>query len=359
MRLMKLLLVIGLAGTLIGCDPGEDAPSPGVGTNVDSGSNTTDPTAVQEPATNSTTKPETPTPPVTDPPVAPTATSQPAPTIMPEPVVCPPMEPPVSVTPQEPLPEPVVFPTATGETTPPAEEAEASASTGGRAHNLTSADSGKTVRVGIGDTILIELDANPTTGYSWETKSADDAVLKQKSKQFLTWSQMNPEMQPAVGQGGRTTFTYQVTGPGKSTISLAYRRPREEDVEPAETFELAVEAAQVTSPTVTGTIIFSAPPDVENISSIVVSIRNTALADGPAPLIGTVELTPPFALPITFAVPYDPAKVRPNPMFYSISARVNTVVDGSEKLYYINDTRHHIFTREDDTKCDIKVKKIR
>ena len=56
-----------------------------------------------------------------------------------------------------------------------------------------------------------------------------------------------------------------------------------------------------------------------------------------------------LTLPVTFAVPYDPAKVRPNPISYSISVRVNTVVDGSEKLYYINDTRHHVFRDAADT----------
>jgi uncharacterized lipoprotein YbaY len=91
----------------------------------------------------------------------------------------------------------------------------------------------------------------------------------------------------------------------------------------------------------------------------VVSIRNTALADGPSPLIGTVELKPPFELPVTFAVPYDPAAVQPNPMFYSISARVYTVVGDSEKLYYINDTAHHVFATADDTKRDVAVKKLR
>jgi uncharacterized lipoprotein YbaY len=91
----------------------------------------------------------------------------------------------------------------------------------------------------------------------------------------------------------------------------------------------------------------------------VVSIRNTAMADGPAPLIGTVTLKGPFQLPVTFAVPYDPTKIRPNPMFYSISARIYTVVGEKEKLYYINDTRHNIFRKAGDTSRDIAVKKLR
>ena len=47
------------------------------------------------------------------------------------------------------------------------------------------------------------------------------------------------------------------------------------------------------------------------------------------------------------------------PMFYSISVRVNTVIDGSEKLYYINDTHHAVFRDANDTKCDVAVKKLR
>lgn len=68
---------------------------------------------------------------------------------------------------------------------------------------------------------------------------------------------------------------------------------------------------------------------------------------------------PYYQLPVTFAVPYDPAKIRPKAMFYSISARVYTSVAGKEKLYYINDTRHNIFRKADDTSRDIAVKKLR
>ena len=231
---------------------------------------------------------------------------------------------------------------------------------GGRAINLKGTDSGKTISAAVGDTVIIELEANPTTGFSWDVKpAAKDAILVLKSKKFLTLSQLNPEIQPALGQGGVTTFTYQVANTGKAAISLSYRRPWEKEAKPAKVFNVTIKATRKTSPVVTGRIIFSQEPDAGKISRIVVSIRNTALADGPSPLIGTVELKPPFKLPVTFAVPYDPAKIRPNPMFYSISARVLTVVDGSEKLYYINDTRHGVFGKADDTKRDIAVKKLR
>jgi len=246
---------------------------------------------------------------------------------------------------------------------PPPTKPEPTKPSGGRAINLSSADSGKTVSAGVGDLVIIELDANPTTGYSWEAGPLpEDGPLTLKSNKYGTAAQRSSEIRPMVGQGGVTTFTYQVVKTGKATIALAYRRPWEKGVKPAKTFTVTVEAAGATGktgPAVTGKIVFSQQPDVSKISRIEVSIRNTALADGPAPLVGTVELKPPFELPVTFAVPYDPEKVRPNPMFYSLSARVYTVVGGSEKLYYINDTRHHVLSTPDDTKRDIGVKKLR
>ena len=233
---------------------------------------------------------------------------------------------------------------------------------GGRAINLGIADSGKTVKAGVGDLVLIKLASNPTTGFSWSAADLPKgSAVTLQSKKYLSASQMNAEIRPMAGQGGQATFTYRVAKAGKATISLTYRRPWEKKAKPARTFTVTIEAsaAQAGGPVVTGTIKFSAPPEAKKISRIVVSIRNTALADGPAPLIGTVELKPPFKLPVTFAVPYDPAKVRPNPMFYSISARVYTTADGREKLTYINDTRHNIFRTPGDTRRDIAVKKLR
>lgn len=238
--------------------------------------------------------------------------------------------------------------------------AKAAKPSGGGAINLKAADSGKTISAGLGDLVIIELDANPTTGFDWEAKpGAKDSALEFKSKEFQTHSQLNPEVRPKLGQGGIAKFTYRVAAVGKAEISLAYRRSWEKTVKPLKTFTVTIEAAEKSRPTVTGKIVFSDEPDVAKISRVEVSIRNTALADGPAPLIGMVELKPPFKLPLAFAVPYDPAQVQPHPMFYSISARVLTAQDGVERLFYINDTRHQVFATADDTKCDIAVKRVR
>ena len=231
---------------------------------------------------------------------------------------------------------------------------------GGRAINLKVSDDGRTVKAAVGDIVLIKLQANRSTGFLWSAASqAKGSVVELKSQRYLTAAQMSAEIQPMPGQGGATTFTYRVVRAGKATISLAYRRPGEKKTKPAKSFTVEIRATEETGPVVTGKINFSQKPDPARITRIVVSIRNTALADGPAPLIGTVELKGPFKLPVTFGVPYDPAKIRPKAMFYSISARVYTSVDGKEKLYYINDTRHNIFRKADDTSRDIAVKKLR
>jgi len=231
---------------------------------------------------------------------------------------------------------------------------------GGRAINLKSSDNGRTVEAAVGDLVLIKLRGNRSTGFLWSAASqAKDSPVTLKSHKYFTDSQMSAEIPPMPGQGGAATFTYRVVRGGKATISLAYRRPVRKKTKPARTFTVEIRATEETSPVVTGKINFSQKPDPARISRNVVSIRNTALADGPAPLIGTVELKGPFKLPVTFAVPYDPTKIRPNPMFYSISARIYTVIGGKEKLHYINDTRHNIFRKAGDTSRDIAVKKLR
>ena len=246
----------------------------------------------------------------------------------------------------------------------PAVKAAAKVPAGGRAINLGDGDAGKSIASQVGDTILIKLKSNPTTGYSWkQTDQPKGSAVEFKSKKFLTMSQMNPEIRTRpgqVGQGGATTFIYRVVATGKATIHLTYARSWEKGKkEPNFTVTVNAKAADANAPKVTGQVIFSAPPDAKKISRIVVTIRDVARMDGPSPLIGQVEIKGPFTLPVKFAIPYDASKVRPNPMFYALSARVYTVVDGKERLYYINDTRHSIFKTADDTKMDIKVKKLR
>lgn len=227
----------------------------------------------------------------------------------------------------------------------------------GRAIHLELKDSGRTVDAAVGDRILISLAAKPSTGQAWSVDSPRQSeVLKLSSQKYLSASQMFAEMQPMPGEGGTTTFLYQVTQPGKDRIQLVYTRSADDAAAPSKEFAVTVVAVKKRDgPFVTGKLVFKEPPVLNRVTRVVVQIRNTALADGPAPLVGEVEIRQPRSLPITFAVPYDPARVHPNPMFYSISARVYN----GEKLSYINDTRHAVLAEPRDTQRDIEVRPVR
>jgi inhibitor of cysteine peptidase len=103
---------------------------------------------------------------------------------------------------------------------------------------LTQADDGKSYTVGVGDTITVELEGNPTTGYAWASDlSAEDAAL-------LTLVGGEPAYageetgSDVVGAGGTYTFTFTADSAGQLELKLKYWRSFEPDTEPIETFSV-------------------------------------------------------------------------------------------------------------------------
>ena len=85
-----------------------------------------------------------------------------------------------------------------------------------------------------GQTLVITLESNPTTGYRWEVVEPDEPILRQMGEpEFKSESE-------AVGAGGTETFRFEAVNAGQAALELVYRRPWEEDVEPLETFSLQV-----------------------------------------------------------------------------------------------------------------------
>nr|QNO54842.1 hypothetical protein PAHOCELH_00003 [Methanosarcinales archaeon ANME-1 ERB7] len=103
---------------------------------------------------------------------------------------------------------------------------------------LTAADNNTTINVTKGRYLVITLEANPTTGYTWEvTEPLDDQVLRQVGDiAFVPESYL-------IGASGVQIVTFEVVGAGQRTIKLVYHRPWETDVEPAETFTVNVTAS--------------------------------------------------------------------------------------------------------------------
>jgi inhibitor of cysteine peptidase len=99
------------------------------------------------------------------------------------------------------------------------------------------ADQGRIVELVPGESLVLTLESNPTTGYSWQLVEVDEAVLKPKGE---------PEFKPSsgseglVGAGGEEVFRFDAAGSGRTTLSLAYARPWEKDTPPLKTYTITV-----------------------------------------------------------------------------------------------------------------------
>jgi len=99
--------------------------------------------------------------------------------------------------------------------------------------NLVAADNGQNIRLFAGQELIIQLDGNPTTGYTWETRDLDTKMFMQVGEVQFTSS--DPKL---VGSGGIQTLTLKVLNKDNSTLTLIYHRPWEKDVQPAKTFSV-------------------------------------------------------------------------------------------------------------------------
>jgi inhibitor of cysteine peptidase len=100
---------------------------------------------------------------------------------------------------------------------------------------LSAADNSKTVEVKAGDQIVIALEGNPSTGYTWEAKDLDASMFQQVGE--TEFKSSNPGL---IGAGGTLTLTFKTLKAGTSALTLIYHRPWETDVAPVNTFMVNV-----------------------------------------------------------------------------------------------------------------------
>ena len=99
---------------------------------------------------------------------------------------------------------------------------------------LSEKDASKTIELNIGDNLVIALEGNITTGYTWEMESKDNAVLRQVGD-----PQVTPQSQ-ALGAPGKIALKFEAVNSGQAALKLVYHRPWEKDVAPLQTFEVTV-----------------------------------------------------------------------------------------------------------------------
>ncbi len=97
---------------------------------------------------------------------------------------------------------------------------------------LTKADDGKTVRVNVGQDVILTLPDNASTGYTWQITSND-----------LGDPQVHNTGDPSrPGAGGHVVFTWSTAGASSvHTIELVLQRPWAETVPPIDHFTVTLD----------------------------------------------------------------------------------------------------------------------
>ena len=96
-------------------------------------------------------------------------------------------------------------------------------------------DSGKTITLHQGDTLIVTLEGNTTTGYNWIMQTMDPAILTQIGEPAYT-AESNQ-----IGAPGTISLTFQSVETGEAKLVLNYMRAFETDIAPLHTFEVTVE----------------------------------------------------------------------------------------------------------------------
>jgi len=78
----------------------------------------------------------------------------------------------------------------------------------------------KHYQVAVNGVFTIELDSNPSTGYTWQWMNQDSVTSVERIGQDFVSD--NPKL---VGNSGRAIWKFQGRKPGTDTLDLEYKRP--------------------------------------------------------------------------------------------------------------------------------------
>ncbi|MBC8262651.1 MAG: protease inhibitor I42 family protein, partial [Anaerolineales bacterium] len=107
---------------------------------------------------------------------------------------------------------------------------------------LTEEDNGRLAELGKDQTLVISLESNPSTGYSWQVAEMNQDLLHQVGETEFE------QMSPLLGAPEKQILRFKAVGAGQSTLKLFYHRPWEKGVEPASEFSIQVVGPSVTAP---------------------------------------------------------------------------------------------------------------
>ena len=97
---------------------------------------------------------------------------------------------------------------------------------------VTFLQSGSSIDLRVGDTLLVALDGNPTTGFDWELVGSASPALDLAERSFAPSS-------AALGAPGTVTYRFKAAAQGSTDLVMNYSRSFE-SVPPERTFKLTV-----------------------------------------------------------------------------------------------------------------------
>ena len=101
---------------------------------------------------------------------------------------------------------------------------------------LTMADNGRSFDVRQGEVIVVKLDSNHSSGFSWSLGEDIGAVVKQDGKSVYA---RNTSKSGKILSGGNETWRFRTVGTGRETVKLEYRRSWERNF-PDRTFRFSL-----------------------------------------------------------------------------------------------------------------------
>ena len=82
-----------------------------------------------------------------------------------------------------------------------------------------------------GSQATVELEGNPTTGFSWEVEIANPDIVKEVASDYIS----DQQDEDVVGVGGVFSFTFKGITEGETELTFVYRQSWDEETPPAET----------------------------------------------------------------------------------------------------------------------------
>ena len=99
---------------------------------------------------------------------------------------------------------------------------------------LTMEDQGALFKCQTRQEFVVELEANPSTGYVWQISKSDPEHVRLLREETL------PADRKRLGAPAKQLFYFQAMAIGRAPLKLEYRRPWEKDAEPAKTFSVTL-----------------------------------------------------------------------------------------------------------------------